>query len=40
MDKHNWLRRKTNIAKQFEESLLTVKLFERRQYDIRKNFWT
>jgi len=25
MDKHNWLRRKANIAKQFEESSLSVK---------------
>lgn len=25
MDKHNWLRRKTNVAKQFEESSLSVK---------------
>lgn len=25
MDKHNWLRRKTNVARQFEESSLTVK---------------
>jgi uncharacterized protein (UPF0303 family) len=25
MDKHNWLRRKANVAKQFEESSLSVK---------------
>ncbi len=25
VDKHNWLRRKTNVAKQFEESSLSVK---------------
>jgi len=25
VDKHNWLRRKTNVAKQFEESSLAVK---------------
>lgn len=25
MDKHNWLRRKANVAKQFEESSLNVK---------------
>lgn len=25
MDKHNWLRRKANITKQFEESSLSVK---------------
>lgn len=25
MDKHNWLRRKRNVAKQFEESSLSVK---------------
>ena len=25
VDKHNWLRRKANVAKQFEESSLSVK---------------
>lgn len=30
MDKHNWLRRKANVAKQFEESSLSVK------YDLKE----
>jgi uncharacterized protein (UPF0303 family) len=38
-DKHNWLRRKANVAKYFEESSLAVKaMFERRQMSLEKPF--
>ncbi len=38
-DKHNWLRRKANVAKYFEESSLAVKAtLERRQMSLEKPF--
>ena len=38
-DKHNWLRRKANVAKYFEESSLAVKaMLERRQMSLEKPF--
>jgi uncharacterized protein (UPF0303 family) len=38
-DKHNWLRRKANVAKHFEESSLAVKTtLENRQMSLEKPF--
>ncbi len=38
-DKHNWLRRKANVAKHFEESSLAVKAtLENRQMSLEKPF--
>jgi uncharacterized protein (UPF0303 family) len=38
-DKHNWLRRKANVAKYFEESSLAVKAtLEKRQMSLEKPF--
>lgn len=38
-DKHNWLRRKANVAKYFAESSLAVKAtLERRQMSLEKPF--
>ena len=39
VDKHNWLRRKANVAKQFEESSLSVKNdLEIRKMTLEKTF--
>ena len=39
VDKHNWLRRKANVAKQFEESSLNVKNdLEIRKMTLEKTF--
>lgn len=38
-DKHNWLRRKANVAKHFEESSLAVKTtLQNRQMSLEKPF--
>jgi uncharacterized protein (UPF0303 family) len=38
-DKHNWLRRKANVAKYFEESSLAVKAtLEKREMSLEKPF--
>ncbi len=38
-DKHNWLRRKANVAKHFEESSLAVKAtLEKREMSLEKPF--
>jgi len=38
-DKHNWLRRKANVAKYFEESSLAVRhTLEKRRKSLRKPF--
>lgn len=38
-DKHNWLRRKANVARYFEESSLTVRhTLERRQMSLQNPF--
>jgi uncharacterized protein (UPF0303 family) len=38
-DKHNWLRRKANVAKYFEESSLAVRhTLEKRQMSLEKPF--
>lgn len=39
MDKHHWLRRKSNVARQFEESSLSVKqTLSERGMTLEKNF--
>lgn len=39
MDKHNWLRRKRNVAKQFEESSLSVKnSLQEKNMTLEKTF--
>lgn len=40
VDKHNWLRRKANIARQFEESSLSVKNDAKEgNMNLEKDFW-
>lgn len=39
MDKHNWLRRKANVARHFEESSLSVKCdLEKKHMTLDKSF--